>query len=295
MKLWTKPRLAVGLCAAAVCLCAAAPAVFLTAVDAASLGRSQAVADPYTAPTPTADDYYLLRQLSARQLTQNKYTARPGDTGTERKPLVYYNAGTNDMTDMTNGWDYVDTVNTALQSLADAGAIPQAWADYAADWNNTEQANIRAYESDYSMTVPYYNIDSLGLVTFKRFAVQEGVPVTLLTLKMDSRTGQVYSFWLSVPADSAAAKDPDSLPDEAALRGFADQAGLSSLGDWTLRQDLTYPRAIYSENGQALVAAATGSYTASDLFTYSGATADRWYVSIDLALCAKENLPLRNP
>lgn len=65
MKLWKKPRLAAALCAVVVLVCAAAPAVFLSVVDAASLGHSQAVADPYTAPTPTADDYYLLRQLSA--------------------------------------------------------------------------------------------------------------------------------------------------------------------------------------------------------------------------------------
>ena len=90
MKLWKNPRLAAALCAVMVLVCAAAPAVFLSVVDAASLGHSQAVADPYTAPTPTADDYYLLRQLSARQLTQSKYTFQPGDTGQERKPRIYY-------------------------------------------------------------------------------------------------------------------------------------------------------------------------------------------------------------
>ena len=294
MKLWKKPRLAAALCAVVVLVCAAAPAVFLSVVDAASLGHSQAVADPYTAPTPTADDYYLLRQLSARQLTQSKYTFQPGDTGQERKPLIYYNNQANDLTDMTNGWDYVDTVNTALQSLADVGAISQAWADYAADWYSTEETTLTTYdERQYSLTVPYYSVDSLGLVTFKRFAVQNGVPTTLMTLKMDSRTGQVYSFWLSTPADSAAAHDPESLPKEAALRAFADQAGLTSLGDWARREDLTYPRAIYSLNGQALVAAASGTYTVNDYFTYSGATSDRWYVSIELSLCAEANLPLR--
>ena len=294
MKLWKNPRLAAALCAVVVLVCAAAPAVFLSVVDAASLGHSQAVADPYTAPTPTADDYYLLRQLSARQLTQSKYTFQPGDTGQERKPLIYYNNQANDLTDMTNGWDYVDTVNTALQSLADAGAISQAWADYAADWYSTEETALTTYdERQYSLTVPYYSVDSLGLVTFKRFAVQNGVPTTLMTMKMDSRTGQVYSFWLSTPADSAAAHDPESLPKEAALRAFADQAGLTSLGDWTRREDLTYPRAIYSLNGQALVAAASGAYTVNDYFTYSGATSDRWYVSIEHSLCAEANLPLR--
>ena len=209
MKLWKKPRLAAALCAVVVLVCAAAPAVFLSVVDAASLGHSQAVADPYTAPTPTADDYYLLRQLSARQLTQSKYTFQPGDTGQERKPLIYYNNQANDLTDMTNGWDYVDTVNTALQSLADAGAISQAWADYAADWYSTEETTLTTYdERQYSLTVPYYSVDSLGLVTFKRFAVQNGVPTTLMALKMDSRTGQVYSFWLSTTRSLCPRKPP---------------------------------------------------------------------------------------
>ena len=163
MKLWKKPRLAAALCAVVVLVCAAAPAVFLSVVDAASLGHSQAVADPYTAPTPTADDYYLLRQLSARQLTQSKYTFQPGDTGQERKPLIYYNNQANDLTDMTNGWDYVDTVNTALQSLADAGAISQAWADYAADWYSTEETTLTTYdERQYSLTVPYYSVEQPG-------------------------------------------------------------------------------------------------------------------------------------
>ena len=60
MKLWQHPRLAGALCALAVLVCAAAPAVFLAAADAAALGRTAAVQDPYTAPVPSGDDYYLL-------------------------------------------------------------------------------------------------------------------------------------------------------------------------------------------------------------------------------------------
>ena len=41
MKLWKKPRLAAALCAVVVLVCAAAPAVFLSVVDAASLGRTR--------------------------------------------------------------------------------------------------------------------------------------------------------------------------------------------------------------------------------------------------------------
>ena len=54
MKLWEHPRLMGALCAAAVLACAAMPAAFLAVTDAAYIGRVVPVADPYTAPTPTA-------------------------------------------------------------------------------------------------------------------------------------------------------------------------------------------------------------------------------------------------
>ena len=72
MSLWNYPRLTAALCTVAVLGCAAAPAVFLAAADAASLGRVETVADPYVAPTPTADDYYILRQLAARSRTAER-------------------------------------------------------------------------------------------------------------------------------------------------------------------------------------------------------------------------------
>ena len=78
MKLWQHPRLAGALCALAVLVCAAAPAVFLAAADAAALGRTAAVQDPYTAPVPSGDDYYLLRQLAERAAqSQTAYTPLP--------------------------------------------------------------------------------------------------------------------------------------------------------------------------------------------------------------------------
>ena len=78
MSLWNHPRLTAALCTVAVLGCAAAPAVFLAAADAASLGRVETVADPYVAPTPTADDYYILRQLAAR--------SRNAETEREQRP-----------------------------------------------------------------------------------------------------------------------------------------------------------------------------------------------------------------
>ena len=83
MKLWEHPRLTGALCAAAVLACAAMPAAFLAVTDAAYIGRVVPVAEPYTAPTPTADDYYILRQLAARrqdsaELPRAEEPAAPG-------------------------------------------------------------------------------------------------------------------------------------------------------------------------------------------------------------------------
>lgn len=52
MSLWRYPRTAAALCIAAVLACAAAPAAFLAASDAAYFSRVETVADPYRAPTP---------------------------------------------------------------------------------------------------------------------------------------------------------------------------------------------------------------------------------------------------
>ena len=83
MKLWEHPRLTGALCAAAVLACAVMPAAFLAVTDAAYIGRVVPVADPYTAPTPAADDYYILRQLAARrqdsaELPRAEEPAAPG-------------------------------------------------------------------------------------------------------------------------------------------------------------------------------------------------------------------------
>ena len=63
------------------------------------------------------------------------------------------------------------------------------------------------------------------------------------------------------------------------------QAGLASLGDWTARPDLTYTQALYSTNGQALVAADCKNYAIADVTMP--------YFSLGITLCAEENLPRR--
>lgn len=100
--------------------------------------------------------------------------------------------------------------------------------------------------------------------------------LTRSSVTMDSRTGAVVEVWLSLPAEDAEALP---LPDENALRAFAAQAGLESLGDWTVPADSTYRCALCSENGRALITASTHPYTYG---SYTGAAGDRWYYSLSL-------------
>ena len=121
MSLWNHPRLTAALCTVAVLGCAAAPAVFLAAADAASLGRVETVADPYVAPTPTADDYYILRQLAARSRNaETEREQRPAEVLTAPKMYIGASASLQSM-------QYADSAaaeaaENALRQLAETGA-----------------------------------------------------------------------------------------------------------------------------------------------------------------------------
>lgn len=266
-----KQGMAYLLCAAAVAVCAAAPAVFLRGVDAAYFGRQQTVADPYTAPTPTGKDYYLLRQLRARQTQRTAVEAEPAEAAPMR-PQIYISQNAGYFGSMDWNADYKITVADALQSLADAGAIPQPWVDCALDWTDTESPDYTDYSGAYyPMNTVYYTFDSVGVLVLHRCMVLDGSVCTALSLTMDSRTGQVISVWISAPGE----KDlPDA--DETALTAFAEQAGLASLGDWATRTDWSYTTALYSQNGGAVVAADHKPYETNGV--------ERQYYSIALSL-----------
>ena len=84
-----------------------------------------------------------------------------------------YIGAQNSLESMLNGYDYRDTVNAALQSLADQGVIDASWAQWATDWEESEY--YQAYNGQsYALDVPYYTTDSLGFVTLKRFALEQG-------------------------------------------------------------------------------------------------------------------------
>lgn len=139
MSLWNHPRLTAALCTVAVLGCAAAPAVFLAAADAASLGRVETVADPYVAPTPTADDYYILRQLAARSRNaETEREQRPAEVLTAPKMYIGASASLQSM-------QYADSAaaeaaENALRQLAETGAVPAAWAAEALDTAETGES-----------------------------------------------------------------------------------------------------------------------------------------------------------
>ena len=234
MSLWNHPRLTAALCTVAVLGCAAAPAVFLAAADAASLGRVETVADPYVAPTPTADDYYILRQL------------------------------------------------------AETGAVPAAWAAEALDTAETGESYTDWDGKYYSLDATYCVTDSLGFVTVRRFGMTDNALFTRYSVTMDSRTGTVVEAWLSM-AGNAAENTP--LPTETALRSFAAQAGLESLGDWAAPADSPYGCALYSTNGGALITASTHPYTYQNYVGTAPVSSDRWYYSLTLQLRTEDQLP----
>lgn len=262
MSLWNHPRLTAAICTVAVLGCAAAPAVFLAAADAASLGRVETVADPYVAPTPTADDYYILRQLAARSRNaEREREQRPAEVLTAPKMYIGASASLQSM-------QYADSAaaeaaENALRQLAETGAVPAAWAAEALDTAETG-------ESYTDWDGKYYSLDATYSVT------------------MDSRTGTVVEAWLSMAGTDA---ENTPLPTETALRSFAAQAGLESLGDWAAPADSPYGCALYSTNGGALITASTHPYTYQDYVGTAPVLSDRWYYSLTLQLRTEDQLP----
>ena len=287
VSLWNHPRLTAALCTVAVLGCAAAPAVFLAAADAASLGRVETVADPYVAPTPTADDYYILRQLAARSRNaESEREQRPAEVLTAPKMYIGASASLQSM-------QYADSAaaeaaENALRQLAETGAVPAAWAAEALDTAETGESYTDWDGKYYSLDATYCVTDSLGFVTVRRFGMTDNALFTRYSVTMDSRTGTVVEAWLSMAGTDA---ENTPLPTETALRSFAAQAGLESLGDWAAPADSPYGCALYSTNGGALITASTHPYTYQDYVGTAPVLSDRWYYSLTLQLRTEDQLP----
>ena len=285
MKLTDHPRITGVLCAAVVLLCAAAPAGFLALTDAAYFGTVETVADPYVAPTPTAEDYYILRQLNARAADSASRPQTEHEPGAGA-PKVYVGASATMGSMNYANTDTTTAAETALRQLAESGVVPAPWVeqaltpaepgDFYTDYNGTR----------YDLSGAYCATDSLGFVTVRRFARQNGDLFTQYSITLDSRTGTVAEVWLSMPAADVEATE---TPDADALYAFAVQAGLQSLGDWQDLAGSPYTAALYSANGQALITASAHPYAYK---TYTSGTAtDRWYYSLTLQPCAPDQLP----
>lgn len=214
MSLWNHPRLTAALCTVAVLGCAAAPAVFLAAADAASLGRVETVADPYVAPTPTADDYYILRQLAARSRNaESEREQRPAEVLTAPKMYIGASASLQSM-------QYADSAaaeaaENALRQLAETGAVPAAWAAEALDTAETGESYTDWDGKYYSLDATYCVTDSLGFVTVRRFGMTDNTLFTRYSVTMDSRTGTVVEAWLSM-AGTCRGKHPAAHRDRPA-------------------------------------------------------------------------------
>lgn len=287
MSLWNHPRLTAALCTVAVLGCAAAPAVFLAAADAASLGRVETVADPYVAPTPTADDYYILRQLAARSRNaESEREQRPAEGLTAPKMYIGASASLQSM-------QYADSAaaeaaENALRQLAETGAVPAAWAAEALDTAETGESYTDWDGRYYYLDETYCVTDSLGFVTVRRFGMTDNALFTRYSVTMDSRTGTVVEAWLSMAGTDA---ENTPLPTETALRSFAAQAGLESLGDWAAPADSPYGCALYSTNGGVLITASSHPYTYQDYVGTAPVLSDRWYYSLTLQLRTEDQLP----
>ncbi len=79
MSLWNHPRLTAALFAPWPCWAAPPHPRCFWRSRRRQPCRVETVADPYVAPMPTADDYYILRQLAAR--------SRNAESEREQRPL----------------------------------------------------------------------------------------------------------------------------------------------------------------------------------------------------------------
>lgn len=157
--------------------------------------------------------------------------------------------------------------------------MPRFWVEQTVgdtvDYGSYTDANGQYY----NLNSAYCTTDSLGFVTVRKFARENDTLFTRYSITMDGRTGMIVEVWFSLPAADAA---ETPLPGADALRSFAAQAGLESLGDWAVPESSPYDCALYSANGGALITASTHPYTYTGYTAADGA--ERWYYSLALQI-----------
>lgn len=196
-------------------------------------------------------------------------------------------------TPMTSIIGYADMLHTMQtdpdeQREAAAAIVHEGRRLEALDTAETGESYTDWDGKYYSLDATYCVTDSLGFVTVRRFGMTDNALFTRYSVTMDSRTGTVVEAWLSMDGTDA---ENTPLPTETALRSFAAQAGLESLGDWAAPADSPYGCALYSTNGGALITASTHPYTYQDYVGTAPVSSDRWYYSLTLQLRTEDQLP----
>lgn len=246
-----RPRrgtLLVGLCLLALIPLALAPALFLHLADRYTLGRVQAVAEPFAPRPQSLEDFYLLRQLALRG-----GCAVTDSTDSKMNSEIYVPA-----TVLRSGMTFDAAMGTyaldLMQRMVDAGALPEGWLAALG-------GAVGQRENGYANGYFYYSSDSLGFVQIHAYNGMWSNHL-LMAMTVESHTGRVVRLWLGLPADSGAAApaDPGAL-----LQAFVAFNGLDTLGDWAPPEGSAYAETgLYSAAGQVLAACACYD------FTYSG-------------------------
>lgn len=240
-----RDALPVGLCLLALIPLALAPALFLHLADRYTLGRVQAVAEPFAPRPQSLEDFYLLRQLALRG-----GAAITDSTDSTMNSGIYAPAAVlrGDMTyDAAMGTYALDL----MQRMVDAGALPESWL--AALGGAVGQRENGYYNGNF-----YYSSDSLGFVRIHAYNGSRGSHL-LMAMTVESHTGRVVRLWLGLPADTGAAAPADT---GAVLQAFVAFNGLDTLGDWAPPEGSAYAEnGLYSAAGQVLATCACYDFT----------------------------------
>lgn len=235
--------LPLALCGLAVAALGAIPPAWFALTDAALLNRGLSQSDPYTSLSPTADDYYLIRQLR----TQMENTLLANQTGTavhpevEQSRSVYLPAEEFRYSMSTAGSDMRDYLESLLAELYEGDVLTQTAYDRI----------MQAVTSTDSQGIVYYSTDSLGFVRLSIFSDTDNENLPTVSLMVDSKTGRVVWGWFCLP-------EPLYLDPAVALPAWVELSGLDGLGDWGPPPGQDYAESgLYSRNGQLLVACAT--------------------------------------
>lgn len=232
------PR-AAGLAAAAAALgLALVPLGWFAVSDAALLDRPAAMTTPYTSPSVSGDDYYLIRQLRAQL---EGVAASEGLREYEVGQMYYAPSG--ELPDsMNTGWSMNEYLARCVQDLAAAGVLDEHWAGVAGG----------ILEQSANQYACYYSSDSLGFTRISIFLQQDDT-IPDLSVVIESKTSLPVSIWVRSPSPAPAADIG------ACLQAWVRYNNLDGLGDWAPPQGTAFAESgLYSARGGVLMTGGSG-------------------------------------